>query len=143
MNLVDIRIAEVLASTFVLAVQDVAAAAWIYRKKLGFVEEFAGGRVLSRLMHPLAAKPWGMREFAIVTPDGHRIVFGEEMQTSPAAEVDTAGLAPGGVAEENRNPSGRRLHVGGRAPHVPGDAREPGERASMVCRGCDGGEDCE
>jgi hypothetical protein len=29
--------------------------------------------------HPLGDKPWGMREFAIVTPDGHRIVFGEEM----------------------------------------------------------------
>jgi len=33
--------------------------------------------------HPLADKPWGMREFAIVTPDGHRIVFGE---TVPDAE---------------------------------------------------------
>lgn len=30
------------------------------------------------IWHPLADKPWGMREFAIVTPDGHRIVFGEE-----------------------------------------------------------------
>lgn len=29
--------------------------------------------------HPLADKPWGMREFAIVTPDGHRIVFGETL----------------------------------------------------------------
>jgi catechol 2,3-dioxygenase-like lactoylglutathione lyase family enzyme len=29
--------------------------------------------------HPLADKPWGMREFAIVTPDGHRLVFGEEL----------------------------------------------------------------
>jgi hypothetical protein len=24
-------------------------------------------------------KPWGMREFAVVTPDGHRIVFGEKL----------------------------------------------------------------
>jgi hypothetical protein len=31
------------------------------------------------IWHPLADKPWGMREFAIVTPDGHRIVFGEEL----------------------------------------------------------------
>jgi catechol 2,3-dioxygenase-like lactoylglutathione lyase family enzyme len=31
------------------------------------------------LWHPLADKPWGMREFAIVTPDGHRIVFGEKL----------------------------------------------------------------
>lgn len=29
------------------------------------------------IWHPLADKAWGMREFAIVTPDGHRIVFGE------------------------------------------------------------------
>ncbi len=31
------------------------------------------------IWHPIADKPWGMREFAIVTPDGHRIVFGEEL----------------------------------------------------------------
>ena len=31
------------------------------------------------IWHPIADKPWGMREFAIVTPDGHRIVFGERM----------------------------------------------------------------
>ena len=31
------------------------------------------------IWHPLAAKPWGMKEFAIVTPDGHRIVFGERI----------------------------------------------------------------
>lgn len=30
-----------------------------------------------QIWHKLEAKPWGMREFAIVTPDGHRIVFGE------------------------------------------------------------------
>ncbi|MEZ5307166.1 MAG: VOC family protein [Pyrinomonadaceae bacterium] len=29
------------------------------------------------IWHKLGDKPWGMREFAIVTPDGHRIVFGE------------------------------------------------------------------
>ncbi len=29
------------------------------------------------LWHPLSDRPWGMREFAIVTPDGHRIVCGE------------------------------------------------------------------
>jgi catechol 2,3-dioxygenase-like lactoylglutathione lyase family enzyme len=32
------------------------------------------------IWHPLADKPWGMREFAIVTPDGHRIVFGENRE---------------------------------------------------------------
>jgi catechol 2,3-dioxygenase-like lactoylglutathione lyase family enzyme len=31
------------------------------------------------IWHPLKDTPWGMREFAIVTPDGHRIVFGEEL----------------------------------------------------------------
>lgn len=31
------------------------------------------------IWHKLGDKPWGMREFAIVTPDGHRIVFGEEL----------------------------------------------------------------
>ena len=31
------------------------------------------------IWHPIAAKPWGMKEFAIVTPDGHRIVFGERI----------------------------------------------------------------
>jgi catechol 2,3-dioxygenase-like lactoylglutathione lyase family enzyme len=30
--------------------------------------------------HPLADQHWGMREFAIVTPDGHRIVYGEQLQ---------------------------------------------------------------
>jgi catechol 2,3-dioxygenase-like lactoylglutathione lyase family enzyme len=37
--------------------------------------EFVGNGV--EIWHALADKPWGMREFAIVTPDGHRIVFGE------------------------------------------------------------------
>ncbi|MCS7033955.1 MAG: VOC family protein, partial [Phycisphaerae bacterium] len=36
------------------------------------------------IWHPLLVKPWGMREFGIVTPDGHKIVFGE-----PWAGVDT------------------------------------------------------
>ncbi len=31
------------------------------------------------IWHPLGDKSWGMREFAIVTPDGHRIVFGERI----------------------------------------------------------------
>ena len=26
-----------------------------------------------------ADKPWGMREFAIETPDGHRIMFGQDI----------------------------------------------------------------
>ena len=31
------------------------------------------------IWHRLRDTPWGMREFAIVTPEGHRIVFGERM----------------------------------------------------------------
>jgi catechol 2,3-dioxygenase-like lactoylglutathione lyase family enzyme len=39
--------------------------------------ELAAKRV--ELWHPLRDQPWGMREFGIVTPDGHRIVFGERL----------------------------------------------------------------
>jgi hypothetical protein len=31
------------------------------------------------IWHNIADQPWGMREFSIVTPDGHRIAFGEEL----------------------------------------------------------------
>ena len=31
------------------------------------------------LTQRLADKPWGMREFGVCTPDGHRIMFGQEM----------------------------------------------------------------
>lgn len=31
------------------------------------------------LIQKLADKPWGMREFGIRTPDGHRIMFGQEI----------------------------------------------------------------
>ncbi len=31
------------------------------------------------IWHPLEDKPWGVREFAIATPEGHRIVFGEAL----------------------------------------------------------------
>jgi catechol 2,3-dioxygenase-like lactoylglutathione lyase family enzyme len=31
------------------------------------------------IWHKIADQPWGMREFSIVTPDGHRIAFGEEL----------------------------------------------------------------
>jgi uncharacterized glyoxalase superfamily protein PhnB len=29
------------------------------------------------ILSPLADKPWGIREFSVVTPDRHRIVYGE------------------------------------------------------------------
>ena len=38
-------------------------------------DEFTSSGV--EMWHHLEDKAWGMREFAIVTPDGHRIVFGE------------------------------------------------------------------
>jgi catechol 2,3-dioxygenase-like lactoylglutathione lyase family enzyme len=119
--------AEILSSTFVLAVNDLAVSRRFYVEKLGFAEDFCvdGWAFLSRgacrlrighcpaaqpmaqaqdhswfaylhvrdaagfyaevvangveIWHPLADKPWGMREFAIVTPDGHRIVCGEPL----------------------------------------------------------------
>jgi uncharacterized glyoxalase superfamily protein PhnB len=40
-------------------------------------EEIAGRG--ARLTQRLADKPWGMREFGIVTPEGHRIMFGQEL----------------------------------------------------------------
>ena len=36
-----------------------------------FIER--GAEVIS----PIGNKPWGIREFCVVTPDGHRIVFGQ------------------------------------------------------------------
>jgi catechol 2,3-dioxygenase-like lactoylglutathione lyase family enzyme len=118
---------DVIASTFVLAVQNLEASVQFYTDRLGFAEDLRvdGWAFLSRggcrlrlghcpdaipmsaaqdhswfaylhvrdapglyrefvangveVWHQLADKPWGMREFAIVTPDGHRIVFGEEL----------------------------------------------------------------
>jgi len=32
-----------------------------------------GARILSKIEN----KPWGIRDFSVVTPDGHRIVFGQ------------------------------------------------------------------
>lgn len=118
---------DILASTFVLAVNDLDHSRKFYLDKLGFTEDLSvdGWSFLSRgactlrlghcpeaipisqaqdhswfaylevanasglfeelakkgveIWHPLADKPWGMREFAIVTPDGHRIVFGQAL----------------------------------------------------------------
>jgi catechol 2,3-dioxygenase-like lactoylglutathione lyase family enzyme len=119
---------EILSSTFVLAVNDLAASRRFYMEKLGFVEDLSvdGWSFLSRgacklrlghcpdavpmsnaqdhswfaylhvddaaglyqesvkndveIWHKLKDTSWGMREFAIVTPDGHRIVFGERLE---------------------------------------------------------------
>lgn len=44
-------------------------------------DEFAAAGV--RFWHPLQDQPWGMREFAILTPDGHKIVFGQDIDDDP------------------------------------------------------------
>lgn len=45
------------------------------------VEEFYDELVANgaALTQRLADKPWGMREFGVRTPDGHRITFGQEI----------------------------------------------------------------
>ena len=42
-----------------------------------FYDEVLGNG--ASLMQGLADKPWGMREFGVRTPDGHRIMFGQEL----------------------------------------------------------------
>lgn len=41
-----------------------------------FAEVVAAGATFTQ---KLADKPWGMREFGVRTPDGHRIMFGQEL----------------------------------------------------------------
>jgi hypothetical protein len=31
----------------------------------------------AKILSTIADKPWGIREFSVETPDGHRIVFGQ------------------------------------------------------------------
>lgn len=31
----------------------------------------------AKILSPIVDKPWDIREFSVVTPDGHRIVFGQ------------------------------------------------------------------
>jgi uncharacterized glyoxalase superfamily protein PhnB len=38
-------------------------------------QEFIGRG--AKILSPIADKSWGIREFSVVTPDGHRIVFGQ------------------------------------------------------------------
>ncbi len=118
---------EIVASTYVLSVVDLAASVAFYTQRLGFTEDLRvdGWSFLSRgacrlrigdcpgsvpmsatpdhswfaylgvrgaaelyrelvasgveIWHSLKDTPWGMREFGVVTPDGHRIVFGERL----------------------------------------------------------------
>ena len=32
------------------------------------------------ILSPIANKPWGIRDFTVITPDGHRIVYGQLIQ---------------------------------------------------------------
>lgn len=32
------------------------------------------------ILHPPRTEPWGMREFAVQTPDGHRMMFGQSVE---------------------------------------------------------------
>ena len=58
--------------------QDHSWFAYLYTQDAtGLYKEYLGKGV--KIWHKLEDKQWGMREFAIVTPDGHRIVFGEEL----------------------------------------------------------------
>jgi len=45
------------------------------------IDEFFGEVVANgaTLTQRLADKPWGMREFGVRTPEGHRIMFGQEL----------------------------------------------------------------
>jgi uncharacterized glyoxalase superfamily protein PhnB len=43
----------------------------------GLYAEFVSRGVLMRI--PPETKPWGMREFALQTPDGHRMTFGSSV----------------------------------------------------------------
>jgi len=32
------------------------------------------------IIHPIGNKPWGLREFSVRTPDGHRITYGQVIE---------------------------------------------------------------
>jgi catechol 2,3-dioxygenase-like lactoylglutathione lyase family enzyme len=67
--------------------------AYLYvRDAAGLYSEFQVNGV--EVWHPLADKPWGMREFAVVTPDGHRIVFGEVLTDAEPITEEDAGQNP-------------------------------------------------
>lgn len=34
------------------------------------------------IFQPISDKPWGIREFGVATPEGHRIMFGEDIGDS-------------------------------------------------------------
>ena len=57
---------------------------WFAYLRVDDVDAFYAGVASSALAPVLsvpADKPWGMREFTLTTPDGHRITIGQMMET--------------------------------------------------------------
>jgi len=52
---------------------------WFAHALVGNVDEVYGEFIDrgAQILSPIADKPWGIRDFTVVTPDGHRIVFGQ------------------------------------------------------------------
>jgi uncharacterized glyoxalase superfamily protein PhnB len=40
----------------------------------------------ARFLFEVEDKPWGLREFGVETPDGHRVCFGQEIEESHASQ---------------------------------------------------------
>lgn len=40
----------------------------------------------AEIIHDLEDKPWAMREFGVITPEGHRIMFGQDIKQERASE---------------------------------------------------------
>jgi uncharacterized glyoxalase superfamily protein PhnB len=59
----------------VLAVKDLPTSVAFYRDALGFTLSV---KDVTRIQE-VADKPWGMREFGVRAPDGHRIMFGQRI----------------------------------------------------------------
>ena len=34
----------------------------------------------AKILSPIGNRPWGIRDFSVVTPDGHRITFGQSIE---------------------------------------------------------------
>ncbi|WP_371860158.1 VOC family protein [Halovibrio variabilis] len=46
----------------------------------------------AEIFQAISDKPWGLREFGVATPEGHRIIFGEDVElsenSSPGGQPD-------------------------------------------------------
>lgn len=87
---------QLLEHRLILAVQDLARSTEFWMSTRGFARDFGDGSDgwswLSRdgfavglgecANAPPVSTPWGMREFALRTPDGHRMTFGAEAPTA-------------------------------------------------------------